>query len=725
MPKEIIKKVRSLMKNKSRVAEVETQAADAAPVKPAAETTPAVSAAVSPEVKSEAKPVKAKREAKVDAKSATKPATKSATKSAPRAASKTRAKSTEKADTASTEKVKEKAAEPAAAKSAAPRKKKATSEEMPAPLREVKRVRSREAASEEWRPSAARNPEPAGAGAGKRKEKDSEADAVRKPRTRRSRSDGSSRGDAAGKPAGDAAGKKSDEGSAGGDGESKPRTRQSRSGGNRRRSDGDRRGGDRGGEERPRKNVPSRGKGFSFPRPKTEHGNWQVSDYVVAEAEGKTRFVDLGLPDELLHAVSDLGYEYCTPIQAEILPALLSGQDGLGQAQTGTGKTAAFLLAAFTRMLREPVASPRKGTPRVLIVAPTRELVLQIEEEAAEIGKYTPFQTLPVYGGLDFEAQKDALMDNVVDLVAATPGRLIDFLRKKVVDLSQVEILVLDEADRMLDMGFIPDVKRIVYATQHKDKRQTLFFSATFTDDVRRLAQSWTRDAVSVVIEPEQVAADTVDQKVFIVTDEQKFPLTVNLLRNFKPSRCLIFTNRRDSAQYLCDRLMDYEFSCALLTGAVPQAKRVRTLERFKSGEIPIVVATDVAGRGIHVEEVELVINFNLPEDAEDYVHRIGRTGRAGAEGRSVGFADEMDAMLVPDIEKYLGRELKCTHPEEAWLEVEPRERTHHMKRRREEGDRRGQGGGGGRSGGGRSGGARGGGGRSGGGRSSGGRSRR
>ncbi|MCH8514545.1 MAG: DEAD/DEAH box helicase [Kiritimatiellae bacterium] len=435
---------------------------------------------------------------------------------------------------------------------------------------------------------------------------------------------------------------------------------------------------------------------------------------MVAEKEGKTRFTDLKLPPELLHAVSDLGYEYCTPIQAEILPTLLDGRDGLGQAQTGTGKTAAFLLASFTRMWRNPRQDPPKGAPRILIVAPTRELVLQIEEEAAEIGKYTPFQTLPVYGGLDFEAQKDALMDNVVDLVAATPGRLLDFLRKKIVNLAHVETLVLDEADRMLDMGFIPDVKRIVYATPHKDKRQTLFFSATFTDDVRRLAESWTRDAVSVVIEPENVAADTVDQTVFIVTDEQKFPLTVNLLRNLKPSRCLIFANRRDSAQYLCDRLKDYEFSSALLTGAVPQAKRVRTLEDFKSGKIPIVVATDVAGRGIHVEDVALVINFNLPEDAEDYVHRIGRTGRAGAEGRSVGFADEMDSMLVPDIEKYLGRELKCTHPEDSWLEVEPRERTHHKQRRERDRETGGRSGGGGGRGGSRGGSSRGGGGRGG-----------
>jgi hypothetical protein len=283
--------------------------------------------------------------------------------------------------------------------------------------------------------------------------------------------------------------------------------------------------------ERPA-HSPQRGKGFSFPRPKPPHGDWDRGAHEVPAAEGKTRFADLGLPDELLHAVTDLGYQYCTPIQAGILPALLDGRDGIGQAQTGTGKTAAFLMASFARMMRNPLADPKPGTPRMLIIAPTRELVLQIEEEAATLAKYTPIQSLPVYGGLDYEPQKDALRHNVIDLVVATPGRLIDFLRSRVVDLSQVETLVLDEADRMLDMGFIPDVKRIVQSTPHKDKRQTLFFSATFTDEVRRLAQSWTNNPMEVNIAPTSVAADTVDQTVYIVTDDDKFPLVVNLLRN-------------------------------------------------------------------------------------------------------------------------------------------------------------------------------------------------
>ncbi len=577
---------------------------------------------------------------------------------------------------------------------------------LPEPLRQIKEVRAG-GPQEEWRPTRRRQPAAARAEGSPAASPEKGPDGERPARRRRTRKPRNENSADAGAPAQteEASDKQDTPNTARG-----PRTRLPR------RSSRDAGTGDASTSERPERsgrsdrggNRGKRAKGFSFPRPKSEHGDWSREAYVVPEAEGKTRFADLDLADELLHAVSDLGYQYATPIQAGILPALLKGEDGLGQAQTGTGKTAAFLLASFTRMLRNPPAQPKNGSPRILIIAPTRELVLQIEEEAAILGKYTPFQTLPVYGGLDFEAQMDALRNNVVDLVVATPGRLIDFLRKKVINLSEVETLVLDEADRMLDMGFIPDVKRIVYATPHKDKRQTLFFSATFTDDVRRLAESWTRNPVSVVIEPENVAADTVDQTVYIITDEQKFPLTVNLLRKLEPSRCLIFANRRDSAQYLCDRLRDYEFTSALLTGAVPQAKRVKTLEDFKNGSIPIVVATDVAGRGIHVEDVSLVINFNLPEDAEDYVHRIGRTGRAGAEGRSICFADEMDSMLIPDIETYLGRHLVCTHPEEEWLTIEERERTHHKARARERSE--GGGGRGGSRGGGGRGGPRGGG---------------
>ncbi len=547
---------------------------------------------------------------------------------------------------------------------------------LPPPVREIRQKRGTGAGEEEWRPSrkgngAAATVEGKGEGEGQ----------VARPRRRSRHGEGEA-------PRGEGAPR---------------RAREPRGEGAPREEGAPRRAREPRGEGAPRRErrpkveregaVASRGKGFSFPRPKAEPGGWDRATYVVAEAEGRTRFTDTDLPDELLHAVSDLGYQYCTPIQAGILPEILGGRDGIGQAQTGTGKTAAFLLSSLARMLRNPKPDLPNGAPRLLVLAPTRELCLQIEEEAAVLAKYTPFQSLPVYGGLDYDAQRQALRNNRVEIVAATPGRLIDFLRSKVVDLSHVETLVLDEADRMLDMGFIPDVKRIVYATPHKDRRQTLFFSATFTDEVRRLAESWTRDPASVRIEPKQVAADTVDQTVYIVTDEQKFPLTVNLLRTLTPSRTLIFANRRDSAQDLCDRLKAYEFHAKLLTGAVPQATRVKTLEDFKTGSLPIVVATDVAGRGIHVEDVGLVINYNLPEDPEDYVHRIGRTGRAGASGRSVCFACEFDAMVVPDIEKFIGRELHCVQPEAELLEIEARAGA--VYRGRRDGGGRNRGGGG------------------------------
>ncbi|MFP6905104.1 MAG: DEAD/DEAH box helicase [Verrucomicrobiota bacterium] len=442
---------------------------------------------------------------------------------------------------------------------------------------------------------------------------------------------------------------------------------------------------------------------------------WDPASYVVEAVEGKTRFQDLGLPDEILHAIADLDFEYCTPIQADIMPRILTGIDGLGKAQTGTGKTAAFLITAFTKLLRDPPEQPlRNGAPRVLVIAPTRELVIQIEEEAAVIGKYTGLRTMAVYGGLDYQKQKSILQNEQVDLVAATPGRLLDFRRSHVIHLGHVEVLVIDEADRMLDMGFIPDVRQIVRSTPFKTERQTLFFSATFNEDVDRLSEQWTTDPVRVEIEPETVAADTVDQRIYLATDREKLMVVYNIIKQEKSERVLIFANRRNQVRDLCETLDRYGISCALLSGDVPQAKRVKTLERFKSGEVPVLVATDVAGRGLHVEGVSHVINYSLPDDPEDYVHRIGRTGRAGVEGKSISFASQQDAFVLPDIEKFLGHELRCEYPEEELLTALPKApprapRSSGSSRGRGGGDRPRTGGGGGRSrsGGGRSGGGR------------------
>ena len=372
-----------------------------------------------------------------------------------------------------------------------------------------------------------------------------------------------------------------------------------------------------------------------------------------------------------MHAIMDLGFQYCTPIQAEILPSTLSGKDASGRAQTGTGKTAAFLIAVITRMLNNPIHGGRKpGTPRVLVIAPTRELVLQIFEEARQLIKYTDLKVISLFGGMDFEKQKRQLVGVPVDIVVATPGRLLDFQQRRDLILNRVEVMVIDEADRMLDMGFIPDVRKIIHSTPPKEKRQTLLFSATLTKEITRLAAQWTHNPVTVDIEPEQVAVETVDQIVYIVTTEQKFALLYNIIDKLKLERVLVFCNRKDEVRRLAEMLTRYGITCAELSGDIPQHQRIQRLDQFKTGKFRVLVATDVAGRGLHIEGMNHVINFALPHDPEDYVHRIGRTGRAGAAGTSISFADEKEAFYLPPIEAYMGRSLSCIQPPEEWLDL-------------------------------------------------------
>ena len=397
---------------------------------------------------------------------------------------------------------------------------------------------------------------------------------------------------------------------------------------------------------------------------------WEISRYQVPPADGKTRFHDLDIPVEIMHAIADLGFQYCTPVQAEILPKALPGLDTTGRAQTGTGKSAAFLITILAHLIRHPVQGKRKpGTPRALILAPTRELVMQIEKDARGLATYTGASVLAVYGGMDYRKQQQSLEHGAVDIMAATPGRLLDFKRKGGVNLGKVEILVIDEADRMLDMGFIPDVRRIIESTPPKARRQTMLYSATLTPDVIRLASHWTKDAVTVEIAPEQVAVDTVEQVVYIVTAADKFTVLYNLITRQDLERVIVFANRRDESQRLADRFTDYGISNGLLSGDVSQEQRIKTLESFRAGKIRVLVATDVAARGLHIEGVSHVVNYNLPMNPEDYVHRIGRTGRAGASGISVSFADEMDAVLIPEIEKFIGRELKSVYPDDTWFQ--------------------------------------------------------
>ncbi len=405
------------------------------------------------------------------------------------------------------------------------------------------------------------------------------------------------------------------------------------------------------------------------PRERPPAAPWDPADYQVPAVEGKVRFLDLGLPEPLLHALSDLQFRYCTPIQAKALPLALDGTDVCGRAQTGTGKTAAFLLAIFKRLLAHPAPPDRrKGYPRALILAPTRELCMQIAQDAEDLGQYAGLRVLAVYGGMDMQGQRAVLREKHVDIVVATPGRLLDFRQRQDVDFARVEILVIDEADRMLDMGFIPDVRRIVYGCPPKEERQTMLFSATLTPEVTRLAAQWTHRPVTVDIEPQHVAPETIDQRVYVVTAEQKFRIVYNILKTMDPARAIIFGNRRDSTELLCDNLRNQGMDVALLSGAVEQRKRVKVLEEFRSGRVPLLVATDVAGRGLHIDGIDLIVNFNIPEQAEDYVHRIGRTGRVGEKGISITFADEIDSYYIPAVEEYLKHPLKCVPPPEEWL---------------------------------------------------------
>lgn len=396
---------------------------------------------------------------------------------------------------------------------------------------------------------------------------------------------------------------------------------------------------------------------------------WSVDQFVVEPKEGETRFHDLGLREELMHGIADLGFKYCSPIQASILPQTLQGHDAIGKAQTGTGKTAAFLITIFNDLLQNPIEGERfVGEPRALVIAPTRELVMQIAADAEDLAKYTKLQVVTLIGGMDYQKQLNRLSNDVVDLVVATPGRLLDFMGRRDLYLDHIEFLVLDEADRMLDMGFIPQVKRIVRATPRKEDRQTQLFSATFTQDIINLSAQWTYEPITVEIEPDSVATDTVDQKIYLVSSEQRYRVLSNLLRSDDASSVIVFANRRDQVRRLHERLRRSGFAAGILSGEVAQAKRTKTLEQFKNGSISVLVATDVAGRGIHVDGVSHVVNYNLPEDPEDYVHRIGRTGRAGASGVSISFASEDDAFLLPDLEALLGTRLECTHPPEELL---------------------------------------------------------
>ena len=395
---------------------------------------------------------------------------------------------------------------------------------------------------------------------------------------------------------------------------------------------------------------------------KAAHAAWDPASFVVPEMEGKKRFQDFDLPAEVLHGIADLGFQYCTEIQALSLQNALDGKNVAGKAQTGSGKTAAFLVAILTRYLRTPENRAKQGgAPRALVIAPTRELVIQICKDADAIGKYSGLRSLAVYGGMDFDRQREEILAAPVDLLVATPGRLLDFCQRRVVDLGKVDTLVIDEADRMLDMGFIPDVSRIMNHLPPKDRRATMLYSATLTDDVMRLASRWMAEPVKAEVESDHNATDTVRQVVYVVRADDKFKVLFNHVALHPDARAIVFCNRKATTEDVYESLKCRGVSCEMLSGDVNQNKRLKVLEAFREGAVKIVVATDVAGRGIHVDDVEYVINFDFPYEAEDYVHRIGRTGRAGNTGIAISFADEDESFAIPEIEAYIKEPLKCT----------------------------------------------------------------
>lgn len=400
--------------------------------------------------------------------------------------------------------------------------------------------------------------------------------------------------------------------------------------------------------------------------------SWSLDDFPVEEMEGKCRFHDFAIRLEIMRAIANADFRYCTAVQEKTLAEVLAGKDLVGKANTGTGKTAVFLIAILSRLLQQKWPRQKKGNVRALILAPTRELVAQIAKDAKMLANFCRLRVQAVYGGVDYEKQLHGLQGRRCDVVVATPGRLLDFMSKGAVDLSGCQILVLDEADRMLDMGFIPDVRRIVGRLPGRDERQTMLFSATMPDDVRRLAMQWCVEPLFIEAEPEQMAVETVEQIVYLATAEEKYAILYNMIQRHPDDRIIVFANMKNEARKLAMRLENNGVDCVLLSGDVAQNKRMSRLERFRAGSVKVLVATDVAGRGIHIEGITLVVNYTLPYEPEDYVHRIGRTGRAGSAGKSVSFACEEGAFYLPEIEAFIERKLSCVVPEEELLVSPP-----------------------------------------------------
>jgi len=364
-------------------------------------------------------------------------------------------------------------------------------------------------------------------------------------------------------------------------------------------------------------------------------------------------FTDLKMDSRILAGLKSAKFTHCTPIQALTLPLALEGNDVAGQAQTGTGKTAAFLLAIFNQLLKKR-NDTYGNNPRSFIVAPTRELAIQIHRDAVSLGADTGLKFGLAYGGVDYEKQRNSLKDGV-DILIGTPGRLIDYFKQKVYNLKHIEVVVLDEADRMFDLGFIDDIRFLLRRMPPPAERQSMLFSATLSHRVMELAYEHMNSPETLTVETENVTADLVEQKVFYPANDEKIPLLIGLMRALDAHHSMVFTNTRAAADRVGRTLNANGIPAAVISGRVRQEQRQKLLKRFHDGDIPVLVATDVAARGLHIPDVTHVFNFDLPQDAPDYVHRIGRTARLGAKGDAISFACEDYAFYLPEIEEYIG----------------------------------------------------------------------
>ena len=360
-------------------------------------------------------------------------------------------------------------------------------------------------------------------------------------------------------------------------------------------------------------------------------------------------FTEFNLNEKLLHGIEAAGYVSCTPVQEEVLKASGDGSDLYVQSQTGTGKTAAYLIS----IIQERLAKEENAGKKVLVLVPTRELAVQVEEEAKTLVGDSGLKAFSVYGGVGYEKQIAALKKGV-DILVGTPGRVIDLIEGKNLDLSSSYFVVIDEADRMFDMGFYPDLRQILKNLPEAEQRQTMLFSATLNSYVKNLAWEYTRDPVEITIEAENITVSEIDQQLLHVSSDEKMKLLIGILKHENPKTAIIFCNTKRSCEVVAKRLQLNDIKADFIIGDLPQSKRLKVINSFKAGEIPVLVATDVAARGLDVNDLEMVINYDLPVEAENYVHRIGRTARAGKSGKAYTFCSEQDVYNLPAIERYV-----------------------------------------------------------------------